>query len=88
MYALTPVERGGSREDDTPGPVGEYAASCLGRERVFEFYSMHHGARVAIFRLNYAIDLRYGVLVDVALQGVSRRAGVGRDGLRERDLAG
>ena len=68
VYPLTPIERGGSREDDTPGPVGEYAASCLGRERVFEFYAMRHRARVAIFRLNYAIDLRYGVLVDVALK--------------------
>jgi len=68
VYSLTPIERGGSREDDTPGPVGEYAASCLGRERVFEFYSMRHRARVATFRLNYAIDLRYGVLVDVALK--------------------
>ena len=68
VYPLTPIERGGSREDDTPGPVGEYAASCLGRERVFEFYATRHRARVATFRLNYAIDLRYGVLVDVALK--------------------
>jgi nucleoside-diphosphate-sugar epimerase len=68
VYPLTPIERGGSREDDTPGPVGEYAASCLGRERMFEFNSMQHRTRVAIFRLNYAIDLRYGVLVDVALE--------------------
>ena len=68
VYPLTPIERGGSSEDDTPGPIGEYAASCLGRERVFEFYSMRHRARVATFRLNYAIDLRYGVLVDAALK--------------------
>ena len=68
VYSLTPVERGGSREDDTLGPVGEYAASCLGRERVFEFYAMHHRTRVAIVRLNYAIALRYGVLVDIALK--------------------
>jgi nucleoside-diphosphate-sugar epimerase len=68
VYPLTAIQRGGSREDDTPGPVGEYAASCLGRERVFEFYATNHRTRVAIFRLNYAIDLRYGVLVDVALK--------------------
>lgn len=68
VYPLTPIERGGSREDDTPAPIGEYAASCLGRERVFEFYSMRHHARVATIRLNYAIDVRYGVLVDVALK--------------------
>ena len=68
VYPLTPVERGGSREDDTLGPVGEYAASCFGRERVFEFYATHHHARVAIVRLNYAVALRYGVLVDIALK--------------------
>jgi nucleoside-diphosphate-sugar epimerase len=48
--------------------VGEYAASCLGRERVFELYSDRHATRVVIVRLNYAIDLRYGVLVDIALR--------------------
>ena len=71
VYALTPVADGGSRETDQPSPVGEYAASCLGRERVFELYAERHGTRVAIVRLNYAIDLRYGVLVDLALR-VSR----------------
>lgn len=68
VYPLTPVDAGGSRETDTPQPVGEYAMSCLGRERVFEHYADRHGTRVAIVRLNYAIDLRYGVLVDVALR--------------------
>jgi nucleoside-diphosphate-sugar epimerase len=68
VYPLTPVERGGSREDDAPAPVGEYAASCLGRERIFELYAARYDTRVAIFRLNYAIALRYGVLVDVALR--------------------
>jgi nucleoside-diphosphate-sugar epimerase len=46
--------------------VGEYAQSCLGRERVFEHYALEHGTRVLLFRLFYAVDLRYGVLVDVA----------------------
>jgi nucleoside-diphosphate-sugar epimerase len=68
VYALTPISDGGSRETDQPAPVGEYAASCLGRERVFEFYAERFGTRVAIVRLNYAIDLRYGVLVDLALR--------------------
>jgi nucleoside-diphosphate-sugar epimerase len=68
VYALTPIASGGSRETDTPAPVGEYAASCLGRERVFELYAERYGTRVAIVRLNYAIDLRYGVLVDLALR--------------------
>ena len=71
IYGLTPVGSPGAREDDRPAPVGEYAASCLGRERVFELYAARYQTRVAIVRLNYAIDLRYGVLVDLALR-VSR----------------
>jgi nucleoside-diphosphate-sugar epimerase len=68
VYALTPADSGGSREDDALAPIGEYAASCLGRERMFELHSRTHGTRVALIRLNYAIDLRYGVLVDIALK--------------------
>jgi len=68
VYALTPIDVGGSRENDPLGPVGEYAASCVGRERVLELTAEQHGTRVAIVRLNYAIDLRYGVLVDIALR--------------------
>jgi len=68
VYPLTPVGAGGSREEDALGPVGEYAASCVGRERVFELYAERSDTRVAIVRLNYAIDLRYGVLVDLALR--------------------
>src|SRR5262249_42818958 len=48
VYALTPVDQGGSRETDQPAPVGEYAASCLGRERVFELYADRYGTRAAI----------------------------------------
>ncbi|RIK38810.1 MAG: epimerase [Chloroflexi bacterium] len=66
VYPLTPVVQGGSVEDDPPEPVGEYANSCLGRERMFEYFSHTHGLRCAIMRLNYAIDLRYGVLLDIA----------------------
>jgi nucleoside-diphosphate-sugar epimerase len=66
VYPLTPVDSGGARETDALGPVGEYAASCLGRERMFELYAERRGTRSAIVRLNYAIDLRYGVLVDIA----------------------
>jgi len=68
VYALTPVESGGSQETDALAPVGEYAASCVGRERMFELASRTHGTRVALLRLNYAIDLRYGVLVDLAVK--------------------
>jgi nucleoside-diphosphate-sugar epimerase len=66
VYALRAPSDGGSREKDTPAPVGEYAQSCLGRERVFEYFANHHGLRCLFFRLNYAVDLRYGVLVDIA----------------------
>ena len=66
VYALVPAPSAGARESDPVGPIGEYAASCVGRERIFEHYAARHGTRVAIFRLNYAIDLRYGVLADLA----------------------
>jgi nucleoside-diphosphate-sugar epimerase len=66
VYPLTSVGQGGSREDDPLAPIGEYAMSCLGRERVFEHFSRANGTPVAIIRLNYACDLRYGVLVDLA----------------------
>ena len=46
--------------------MGEYAQSCLGRERIFEYFANRHGLRCLLFRLNYAVDLRYGVLVDIA----------------------
>jgi nucleoside-diphosphate-sugar epimerase len=66
VYPLTPPARGGSREDDPPAPVGEYAFSCLARERIFAAAAGRHGSPVAIVRLNYAHDLRYGVLTDLA----------------------
>lgn len=66
VYGLTPVSRGGSVETDAPNPVGEYAMSALGRERVFQYFSLSRGIPVAIVRLNYANELRYGVLVDIA----------------------
>jgi len=66
VYPLVPPPGPGSREEDAPGPVGEYAQSCLGRERVVEFVSREHGLRALMFRLNYAVDLRYGTLVDIA----------------------
>jgi nucleoside-diphosphate-sugar epimerase len=66
VYGLTPVENGGSREEDALNPAGEYAMSCLGRERLFEHFSRVRGTPVSLIRLNYACDLRYGVLVDIA----------------------
>lgn len=66
IYGLTPVTLGGSVETDAPNPVGEYAMSALGRERIFQHFSLKRGLPVGIIRLNYANELRYGVLVDVA----------------------
>jgi nucleoside-diphosphate-sugar epimerase len=63
---LVPVESGGSKEADMPEPVGEYAQSCLGRERMFEYGSKTYNTPVALIRLNYAVEPRYGVLVDIA----------------------
>ncbi len=66
VYPLTVVSGGGPRESDPTGPVGEYAQSALGRERILEFLSRRHRSPMAILRLNYAIEPRYGVLRDVA----------------------
>jgi dTDP-4-dehydrorhamnose reductase len=66
VYDLVSRRSGGSKETDAPNPIGEYANSCLGRERIFEYYSSVYGTAFVLFRLNYAIDLRYGVLVDIA----------------------
>ena len=66
VYGLTPLSLGGSLETDTLNPVGEYAMSALGRERMFEYFSQAHGIPTSILRLNYATEMRYGVLVDVA----------------------
>ena len=66
VYPLMPVASGGATEETPPDPVGEYAMSCLGRERVFDYVSRTVGQRVVHLRLNYAVEPRYGVLVDVA----------------------
>lgn len=66
VYAHVRLKSGGSIETDRPDPIGEYAQSCLGRERLFEYYSNEYGTPCLLFRLNYAVDLRYGVLVDIA----------------------
>ncbi len=73
VYPLASPESGGCTEDDPPAPIGEYSQSCLGRERVFDYYSKHKGTPVCLLRLNYAIDLRYGVLHDIGQQIVKGR---------------
>lgn len=66
VYGLSPVSKGGSREEDLLNPSGEYAMSCVGRERIFEHFSRANKTKVSILRLNYASELRYGVLLDIA----------------------
>ena len=66
VFPLVPTGRGGCTEADRPDPVGEYAMSCLARERTFEYASQAYGTKVFLYRLNFAVDLRYGVVYDVA----------------------
>lgn len=68
VYPLMPVDGPGAAETEPPGPVGEYAMSCLGRERAIEAISASCGTPAALIRLNYAVELRYGVLTDLALR--------------------
>ncbi len=66
VYPFMSAASGGATENEPLEPRGEYANSCLGRERVFEYFSHEFGTKCLLFRLNYAVDLRYGVLVDIA----------------------
>jgi nucleoside-diphosphate-sugar epimerase len=68
VYPMVPVSGGGSLESDIPEPLGEYAQSCLGRERMFEYGSKKYKTPIVLIRLNYAVEMRYGVLVDIALK--------------------
>lgn len=66
VYPFVPINSGGLSEETTPAPVGEYGQSCLGRERVFQYFSERYKIPTLIYRLNYAIDLRYGVMLEIA----------------------
>jgi len=66
VYPMSNIISGGAIEDRRLDPVGEYAISCLGRERMFEYASRTFGTKITMYRLNYAVDLRYGVLFDIA----------------------
>ena len=72
VYPFTSIDSGGAKETDLLGPIGEYANAALGRERVFEYFARENDTPVVIVRLNYAVDLRYGVLTDI---GTKVRAG-------------
>lgn len=66
VYPLTSVTLGGADETIKPQPIGEYAQSCLGRERIFQYYSSKNNTPILIYRLNYANDVTYGVLLEIA----------------------
>lgn len=66
VYPFTPVSGRGATETTPPAPIGEYAQSCLGRERIFHYFSEKNNTPMLFYRLNYALDLRYGVLNDIA----------------------
>ncbi|MBL64233.1 MAG: epimerase [Opitutae bacterium] len=66
VYPYLPADSAGATEETIAAPVGEYGWSLLGRERAFEHFSRTHGTKVAIVRLNYAVETRYGILVDLA----------------------
>ncbi len=68
VYPLTPATGFGADEGTAPAPIGEYAMSCLGRERVMSALGARHSSPVALYRLNYACALTYGVLTDLAVK--------------------
>jgi nucleoside-diphosphate-sugar epimerase len=73
VYPFVPVSSGGCREEDPVGPIGEYAQSVLGRERMLEYFSALNQTPLALLRLSYAVELRYGVLRDVAEKVLARQ---------------
>lgn len=74
VYPLSPIASRGPVESDPLNPVGEYGMSALGRERMFGHFSRTFGIPTAIIRLNYAVDLRYGVLVDLAQKVIANES--------------
>jgi nucleoside-diphosphate-sugar epimerase len=68
VYPFMPVTGPGAKESEPVAFLGEYASTCVGRERVFSHFSQQFGTPVLIYRLNYSVELRYGVLVDLALK--------------------
>ncbi len=68
VYPFVDINSGGAGEETFPAPVGEYAQSCLGRERMFQYFSQLYNTPVSIVRLNYANEPRYGIIVDLTLK--------------------
>ncbi len=72
VYPLVPAASGGCTEDSAPGPVGEYAQSVLARERILQYFSDRNATPMTLLRLNYAVELRYGVLLDIGTRVYER----------------
>jgi|UniRef100_UPI00404A7114 nucleoside-diphosphate-sugar epimerase len=68
VYPFVPISGPGADESTPVAFLGEYASTCVGRERVFTHYSRKYGTPQLIYRLNYSVELRYGVLVDIAMK--------------------
>jgi hypothetical protein len=66
VYPMVSTAVGGAREDHALTPMGEYANAAVARERIFEYFSLKNRTPMALMRLNYAVEMRYGVLVDIA----------------------
>ncbi len=74
VYPFVDANSRGATEDTAISPVGEYAQSAVGRERIFQYFANTYGTKILIYRLNYAVDLRYGVLVDICEKVVREEA--------------
>ncbi len=72
IYPLVPTSSGGCTEASSPGPVGEYAQSVLARERILQYFSDRNFTPMTLLRLNYAVELRYGVLLDIGTRVYGR----------------
>lgn len=66
IYPFVPVDSSGATEEHVLTPLGEYPNACIARERIFQHFSQQHGTRAVLVRLSYAVEMRYGVLVDIA----------------------
>ncbi|MEO5582336.1 MAG: epimerase [Saprospiraceae bacterium] len=73
VYPFVSISSGGAAESCAPEPIGEYGQSCLGRERVFQFFSNKNNTPVLLYRLNYAIDVTYGVLIELAISVIGHK---------------
>lgn len=66
VYPFVTAASGGATESTPASPIGDYAASCLAREEAFAAAALLQGNPIALIRLNYSVEFRYGLLVDIA----------------------